>query len=273
MKKQIIYLAAAMLSLAVIAGCSEKDDADSVTDPDTETVQDSNADSTTESDDGLTVYNTKYCELKYPDMYSDKVKVSVDDGDTYTVSFAMSDGTPVFDLLFGGKEGYVLGTLTGEDENTVIRIKDYDMDKSDSRYDDFCAMVEDVNIIIENLVKDNSFAVGEEIVKEDNSVFEIETRLVTMLYPEKWKDKVNIEVSDDFVKFTAEGTKLFDLLFGSDEGYLLGTYNGVSISIVSYDIDKSEFDDEMYYELCVMQEDVNVILQELMKDEAFKLAD
>ena len=59
-----------------------------------------------------------------------------------------------------------------------------------------------------------------------------------MKYPLKWKDLVTVEVADDSVCFSYGDIKLFDLLFDSDEGYLLGTYDGTQIKIISYDFDK-----------------------------------
>ena len=229
--------------------------------------------SSNDNTDDNTVVKTKYCDLKYPDEWVDRVKVEIDESDIYTVKFMMKDDTPIFDLIFNCDTGYLLGTIEGEKENTVIRIKNYTMAQDDSRYNDFCLIEEGINVITENLSKDYSFAEGKEILKGEGATFEIETRLVPLRYPIKWKNMVTIEVSDTSVKFSCKEHKLFDLLFGSDEGYTLGAYNGETISIVTYDIDKTAVSEELYLQLCTMKDDVNVILLHLMEDESFKTAD
>lgn len=198
--------------------------------------------------------STPYAILKYPQKWKDQVTVDIS---TEKVSFS-SSGTPLFDLRFNCDDGYVLGTIIGEEENTVFSITDYSVEN-----EELAGMQEDVNIILQHLMSDYDFAVGEKVIKEDTSTFDIETPLVTMKYPSKWKDKVTIDVREDGVSFSCAGTQLFDLMFVSCDGYLLGTYNGTPIYIIDYPIDGGE--------LCAMQEDVNVILEHLMQDEQFTI--
>lgn len=106
----------------------------------------------------------------------------------------------------------------------------------------------------------------------DVPVFDIETRVCVMKYPLKWKDLVTVEVADDSVCFSYGDIKLFDLLFDSDEGYLLGTYDGTQIKIISYDFDKDSLSEDEYFNCCAMQEDVNVILQYWLSDKNFVMA-
>ena len=84
-----------------------------------------------------------------------------------------------------------------------------------------------------------------------------------MKYPAKWREDVQIDVSDDGVRFSNNGTALFDLLFHECDGYLLGSYNGTPIYIIDYPVDDAE--------QANMQEDVNVILQYLMDDPSFQI--
>ena len=106
----------------------------------------------------------------------------------------------------------------------------------------------------------------------DVPVFDIKTRVCVMKYPLKWKDLVTVEVADDSVCFSYGEIKLFDLLFDSDEGYLLGTYDGTQIKIISYDFDKDSLSEDEYFNCCAMQEDVNVILQYWLSDKNFVIA-
>ena len=261
MKKQFVIITTLVLFITVLAGCSAKKD----------TPSDSSG-LVTDTSAEITVYKTKYCDLKYPMKWADQVKVEIDEGGAYTVKFALRDGTPIFDLIFNGQTGLLLGTLTGDNTNTVIRFVDYPMEETDSRYNTFCAMAEDVNVIIENLTRDYSFAAGEDITNEDPATFEINTSVAVLQYPAKWQDKVNIDLSDTSAKFTCGEYKLFDLYFEGEEGSLLGTFKGKPIRMVSYDIDPSIMSGEMFDQLCAMQEDVNVILQHLMEDTEFIIA-
>lgn len=261
LKKQFVIIVTILLFIIILAGCSVRKD----------TPLDSSGFATDESTD-VTVYKTKYCDLKYPTRWANKVKVEIDESGAYTVKFAMNDGTPVFDLVFAGQTGLILGTLEGKDANTVLHFVDYPMDENDSRYNEFCTMAEDINVIIENLVRDYSFVPGEEIIKEDQTIFEINTPVAILHYPAKWKDQVDIALSDTSVKFSCGEHKLFDLYFDGEEGSLMGTYKGKPIRIVSYDINPSVMSGEMFDQLCAMQEDVNVILQYLMEDTDFIIA-
>ena len=106
----------------------------------------------------------------------------------------------------------------------------------------------------------------------DVPVFDIKTRVCVMKYPLKWKDLVTVEVADDSVCFSYGDIKLFDLLFDSDEGYLLGTYDGTQIKLISYDFDKDSLSEDESFNCCAMQEDVNVILQYWLSDKNFVIA-
>ena len=110
-------------------------------------------------------------------------------------------------------------------------------------------------------MNDYTFVVGDALEKEDSSTLDISTSIVTMKYPSKWREKVQIEVEDNGVKFSNNGTMLFDLMFIECDGYLLGTYSGTPIYIVDYSVNNDE--------QAIMQEDVNVILQYLMEDKNF----
>jgi len=102
MKKQFVIITTLVLFITVLAGCSAKKD----------TPSDSSG-LVTGTTAEITVYKTKYCDLKYPMKWADQVKVEIDESGAYTVKFALRDGTPIFDLIFDGQTGLLLGTLTG----------------------------------------------------------------------------------------------------------------------------------------------------------------
>ena len=204
-----------------------------------------------ESDEPTYTISAGGLELKYPEKWKDKVVVEVEDD---RACFSCGE-TKLFDLLFNTDEGYVLGTVKGE-KYTVIRVMDYTFEN-----EELCAMQEDVNIILHHLAEDYDFEVGVAMEEEDTTTIDINTSLVTMKYPAKWQDKVQIDVSDNGVKFSAEGTPLFELIFAECDGYLLGTYKETPIYIVDYDVETDE--------QAAMQADVNVIFQHLMEDSNF----
>lgn len=116
-------------------------------------------------------------------------------------------------------------------------------------------------------------ATTEQLTSEmpEEPVFDIETSVCVLKYPQKWKAAVSVDVSKNIVRFSWGDRKLFDLIFGGDSGYLLGTYADVGVYVISYEPDKDLMSEEDFLTFCAMQEDINVILQNLMKDKNFVL--
>lgn len=271
-KKYIIALIAALVVIAaviLIASLNAKPSDDGAQDGDTAASQEATAEAPTfvklvEAEDTYPL-DLGFVKLRYPKENKDKVKI---DGvkkhkstDAFTVSFT-ADKKQLFDLSFNKneKKGDVLGTLVLDEGNVVVYIKTYALDPNDVEH---IALQESLNVIIEALISDYGFVTGEIVEQEDNSVFEIKTDLVTLYYPNKWKDKVTVKVDGKTVSFMADKRKIFDLCFEKCDGYLLGTYDGTPIYMVEY---KAENDDEI-----AMQQDVNVIIEYLSKDEKFKI--
>ena len=263
MKKIIAMLLCVITAFSVLAGCSDKgeDTGDIRT---TEDVPIIASDDTEQTVDTF-VIQTQYAELHYPAQWKNDVNVEVTND---IVQFSCGD-IRLFDLTFSGNSGYVLGTLATDKGNVVLSITNYDINNEAKYYDKYCAMQEDVNVIIEHLMADYDFTIGEPPVEEDTSVFEIETDLTTLYYPKKWQDAVTVETNQDVAKFSCGETPLFDLIFTGEEGYLLGTYNGTEIRIIAYDLEEANLSDTEYSKLCAMQDDVNVLLQYLMADSDF----
>ncbi|MBR6050886.1 MAG: PT domain-containing protein, partial [Clostridia bacterium] len=209
---------------------------------------------------------TPVVTMKYPAKWKDKVTVSAgSDG----VSFS-NGNTFLFSILFDSEDGDILGTILLEDKNVVLTIKFGDLDKSSPDYEQNCACQEDINVILQNLMKDYEFAAGKRIEYEDNSTFDIVTPVVTMKYPTKWKDKVTVTVTSDKVSFANGNTFLFEILFDSNEGNLLGTIlledKNVVLTVKFGKLDKTSPD---YEQNCAYQDAINVIIQNLQKDYEF----
>lgn len=189
-------------------------------------------------------------KIKYPEKWKDTVEVQADEE---KAAFS-ADGTPIFDLYFNREEGDVLGTVKNNNQYTVIRFKQYEAKSTETE-----AMQEDLSVIIANLRKDYDFVSGDALEKIDDSVFKIKTDVAPLYYPSKWEDKVTVDVKSDRVSFSREDTKLFDIVFAEIEsGDYIGSYKGTPVYVVTYEVKDNE--------AASMQEDLNVILQHLMKD-------
>lgn len=122
------------------------------------------------------------------------------------------------------------------------------------------------------------------VASTDREVFEIETDYCLLEYPEEWNDQVTTEVDDSTpytVKFSTKVDKkkvpLFDLVFGGDKGFKLGTLSTgdekVDLYIINHDFDEKDFSDEDYKVLCDMCHDVNVIISKLVEGGNFEVAE
>ena len=139
--------------------------------------------------------------------------------------------------------------------------------------DDFHNTEQRLDEIVEKLIREKEYVCFYVGRNGDFDTFDIETSVVTLKYPSKWKDLVSIEVKDSAVHFTYQDEKLFDLVLSEaeniDGAYLLGTYDGTPIYIVSYSVDESKFSEDELSNYNAMQANVNVILENLKKEEKF----
>lgn len=252
MKKFFPVLLGLML-FALLVGCGAQKEGGSATSLLPEESKEASASS--EIEESTFVIEAAGLKLRYPSRWQELVSIDVD---TDTAAFRFGD-EKLFTLYFNRPEqGNVLGTVCG-DENIVITIADYEVSDAQA-----VSMQEDVNVILQHLMEDYDFAAGEAVVKESGDVFAIETPVTTLYYPAKWQDAVTVAVSDTKVSFTYGDERLFDLVFAETEnGYLLGTYDGTPIYVVDYEASSDE--------AVAMQEDVNVILQYLIEDDHFLL--
>ena len=222
-----------------------------------------------EGSDELFTIETEYADLRYPSKWEDKVKVDTLDDNLHTVRVS-SDSKSIFDITFTDGNT-MLGTLTTDDGPVNVYVLFYELDKKDKNYEDYAAMQDDVNVITENLAKDYDFSIGKPLLEDDGKTFEIETKIVTMHYPQRWKDSVKVEADEKAVAFSCDGTPLFTIHFGAEKGELLGTYNGTKLWLETFGFDKNTLSAEQIAVYEAMQEDVTVILQNLYGDDKFEL--
>ena len=108
-----------------------------------------------DSSEDVFAIETNLTTLYYPKKWQDKVTIDVEDN---AVHFAYN-GTKLFDLLFGGSEGDLLGVYDG----TEVRVVLHELRQgtlSDSVYSEYLGMRDAVNVIVENLEKDSQFEIN-----------------------------------------------------------------------------------------------------------------
>ena len=256
-KRIVAIMLICILSACIFAGCKNQEK--NASPDEAETI----VETSTEEEDKTFDTSTKFATLKYSERWKDIAQIDIDDGEPYTVSFSVN-GAKAFDLIFNGEEGDILGTLFTDDGQYLVRVLAPMPDESSSDYENIRNMQEDINTIINNFAEDYDFVPGVDVREEEVEVYAISTDLTDLYYPVKWQDKVTTEVLYDRVNFSCAGTPLFDIVFGGDEGIYIGNYDGTDIFVIDYLLE----DDEMKN----MQEDVNVILSYLQKDDKFVLA-
>ena len=274
MKKLLAILLCFTFCVVLLAGCGKDsnnagDDTSSTpadTAKDTSTGSDTQPDDTDDKSEVFTI-STPFADLKYPAKWIDKVDVLSDE----THALFACDGYELFDITVNSEGGVVLGTILSNDGNKVLRFISADLDDSIENFDEFCEMQEDVNVILDNLSKDYNFDYGSVVANEESDVFAIETPYATLYYPEKWKNRITFDVTDDKVIFSSSGVELFKIDFGGGSGIPLGTYKGTSVSVDVEELDEAGLSESDYDDYCAMQEDYNVILQHLRTDENFTI--
>ncbi len=116
------------------------------------------------------------------------------------------------------------------------------------------------------------------IQEEPIETYDIQTEKGTFQYPTSWKENMRYEEKDNQIVFYGkvgnhEEQILFTLVFGGSEGYLLGKLNGEELHIIDSDVQFDEsWSEEEKNQIITMQEDFNVILEDLLKNESFELA-
>ena len=251
--KKIIIAAILLICVSLFCACGSQSDG--------------NPESAATVDSAGVKYNiieTPYANLRVTEDFEENVAHKETGKDPYVLTFSSKkDDTELFSIVFNGKGDTLFGTIKGEDANTVIHTNLVKLDENSENYETNRAYQDKLKDILSCLTADYEIILGEEVDHETTSNFEIQTSVVTLKYPNKWKNKVKVEVTDDSVKFSNNGTPVFDLVFKETKGYLLGTYKDTPIYMVEHPVKNNE--------QAAMQQDVNVILKYLMQDPNFKM--
>lgn len=216
-----------------------------------------------EVDESLVTISTPYADLKVTKTFYDKTENKVTSENPYTVEFTSKKGDDLFSVVFNEKSDFHLCSFKKDGKDVTAYAKMGKLDDKSSNYDEDCILQEEVNVIKENLNADyvDSKKESKEATGTGAETYDIDTPVGKVKYPVMWKDKVKTEKTGNTVKFTNDGTPLFDLVFEKCDGYLLGTYKDTPVYVVYHDVKTDEQQ--------AMIDDVNVILQGLMSDKDF----
>lgn len=153
-KKILSLFISAMLILTAFAGCTVADE--NVADPEETTSVNFDVD-------------LGFTSLKFPLRWKDSIRINQDfDGTIGTVEFYGSMGDHGEQLLFTlcfNQDGEIpVGTLVSDGQNIIICADmnelEFDESWSQDEKDDFCAMQEDINYIVEYLEKNPDFTLN-----------------------------------------------------------------------------------------------------------------
>ena len=144
MRKIAALLLIAILAVSICACSNSKPSSEA------ESSKVSVVQSTTEAEE-VYIIKTDYADLCYPVKWQNKVNVEVSND---KVSFSTADKkVKLFDLCFGGQDGYVVGELNDK-KSVELRAVSYSIDNKLGNFDECCAMQEDMNVIIHKLIND-----------------------------------------------------------------------------------------------------------------------
>lgn len=154
MKRICSLILSGIIVASMLAGCQKIEKSD---DDQEDAVESTQSDSTGEiisNNENVPVIEivSDIATLYYPEKWSDNITV---DKRHNTVSFT-SNGTRLFDFVFGGTEGTLLGYYDGVE----VRIMSYEIiedNYTENEYITLRAMQEDIDIVIEHLIEDKKF--------------------------------------------------------------------------------------------------------------------
>ena len=237
--------------------------------------------------EGLEV-NTVAGTLFFSEKYSDYVRIEENSTEKYTEIKVLAvipgkEEIDVFDFNVGiGSDEHVfLGKARGEDGNVYdIYVRTYEMDFSGDWTVEEKQMVqaiqEEINQFIWQIeiIGDTPGNNGED--KAENIV--IKTDYIELIYSGNWGKKLKVEQKDKVVRFGAsfgnhDEMHLFDITFdGSGDvlGEMIIGDEKIEIGVIVYGLEfDSSWNEKEKSKVVSMQEDMNVIIDNLYKNESF----
>lgn len=229
---------------------------------------------------------TPVCTLYYPREWESFIRVSMTDGEPYTVLFwaelPSEVSAELFSVRFGEETGDALGYLTTEDGGSLsISVVKHELVPGEDWTEEdlflLQAMQAAVRVLESNLpplepvVPAGEFSMPE----NDGTLMTVVTPWAELSYPACWAEYLTTEVDEEARRVTFLGTvgehdalELFALCFGGEEGVPSGTVSTpegdvdvlVQMGGPSFDDSWSENEMNMIY---AMQEGINDLLAAL----------
>lgn len=218
---------------------------------------------------------TPYCTLYYPGAWGKYLKVQQFEGTDYTVSFVAKlenkNSLELFSLIFNPYEENAAAMIlqpTGEQIFVHVEICQYTLDGSwtQEEINAVNSMREALNDVMQKLPRDG----------EDQGEMTIETPYCPLYYPARWKQYLDVRVSEgssyrmDFYGVLNDHEQLlFTLDFGGTEGIHAASLPDSSGNLVELRVIINEFmpdstwtaaDTRIIY---AMQEELNYVLNKL----------
>jgi len=232
----------------------------------------------------FTTMKTPYGTLKYPREWAGLLRVTVKEGDSYTLTYfadlESGKSQQLFTISFGGSQEGALGTVTVNGKPVPVHVSttDFKPDGSWSEKDIniVFTMQEALNQLLESMPIDtlNTPPQGDpDLPQEDGENMVIDTPYGQLRYPTRWKDYLDLKIVDTNgyrVEFRCkvdgqEPATLFVVHFGGDQGIPVGTgKDGVEIRLEVLELALQDtWDEEDRRIAAAMQEDLNVLLSNL----------
>ena len=234
-----------------------------------------------DSGDGLIATETPYGTLYFPKTWEEFLRIDVQEGASYTLTYLADLGSgktqELFAISFGGSMDSAVGTVTAGGKTVAVNLSVSEFvpgeDWTDEEVNTVYAMQEGLNQVMESL---DLQPVGDAVQTGDDAMT-IETPYGDLRYPAKWKDLLDLEMSDAegyTVTFRAaleghEPVFLFAVHYANGKGIAVGTVTDSSGSTVDVGLEIQElaldgsWSDSDRLTVAAMQEDLNFLLSEL----------
>ena len=137
--------------------------------------------------DEVTRIKTPYAEICVPKSFENNVKNTVTKESPYTVAFtSVKDDTQLFEVVFNGKGSVLMGTIVGDEGNTVLYMNVPALKKDSPNFNENLAYQQGVNTITNHLQEDYDFRVNEEVVEKEDGSLEVDASMQLQELLEKY---------------------------------------------------------------------------------------
>lgn len=231
---------------------------------------------------------TPYGTLKFPKEWAGFLRVTIKEGNVYTLTYfadlESGKSQELFSISFGGSMDGAVGTVTVGGKKVPVSVKTVefkpDASWSQKEINIVYTMQEAMNQVLDSLSVEyitNTPEDQPDLPQDNGEEMVIDTPYAELRYPSRWKDYLDLKFNDKngySVEFRCkiEGhdpVVLFIVHFGGDQGIPVGTGKDnsgkdveIRLEVPEQNLDNS-WSDEHKRIVTAMQEDLNVLLSKL----------